>query len=428
MSTTAAPTAPQPQHADRRPGRVRRLDARLATRFVPIVVVLYLLCRFVSFLMIRWVATQQDPAGIPNGPENGHTVDYFDMTRIWDGEWYRRIAEDGYPQELPRNGEGELQQNEWAFYPLFPMLVRLFMAITGGSFAVVASTLALLLGAGAMVVIATLVKEHVGAFVAICTVAVLSASPPSPTFQLAYTESLALLLLSGFLLAVSRQRWGVAIVLALATGLARPVALPLGLVALVAVIMRWRERQSRPIATGEYLRMAGALVSCGLSGLMWPAIAGWRTGESRAYTDTMATWRAGGEIVPFAPWLDNLRLALGEVRGPLLLAVAVALILVAMLGPWASGVGVVMRTWTLGYLLYLGAVLDAWTSTYRYLLFAFPLIIVMIGGGWRPSDERSGSWRFVGLRAVVLVLLGIGWQLWWIWELLRLEPPADYPI
>ena len=124
----------------------------------------------------------------------------------------------------------------------------------------------------------------------------------------------------------------------------------------------------------------------------------------------------------------NSAVALGDFWGRFWLLAFVVAVLVAVLGPWARGLGAPMRTWTLGYLLYLGAVLDPWTSIYRYLLFVFPLAVVMVGGGWAPDDERSRAYRFVGLRTVVLVLLGLGWQVWWGWELLRFIPPADNPI
>ncbi|WP_018156735.1 hypothetical protein [Demetria terragena] len=394
--------------------------------FLPAVLSAYLLLRFFSFVVISIVADSQDPAGVPRGAgEDG--VGYFDMTRIWDGDWYFRIVEEGYPSELPRNAAGDLQQNQWAFYPLYPMLVRAVMAITGLSFPVAAPLLALALGAGAALVMAVLLRDKVGPFVAFCAVAVYAASPPSPTLQLAYTESLAMLLLCAFLLALTREKWWLATALALLTGIARPVALPLGLVALVAVIWRWRSRADRPIDRSTYAGMASSLIACGLSGLMWPTYVGWRTGESSAYTDTMATWRASGEIVPFAPWFDNARYALGDVAGPLVLVLATVLIIAAMAGPWAAALGPELRVWTLGYLLYLAAVLDVWTSLYRYLLFIFPLAVVLIGGGWLASDPRSRM-RFVGLRASVLVLLGLAWQVWWVWELLRLAPPSDNPI
>ena len=74
------------------------------------------------------------------------------MTVLWDGSWYREIAENGYPVPLPVDpSTGAVSQNAWAFYPAFPLLSRLLMSVTGLGFPVVASTLALVCGAGAAV-------------------------------------------------------------------------------------------------------------------------------------------------------------------------------------------------------------------------------------------------------------------------------------
>ncbi len=58
----------------------------------------------------------------------------------WDGQWYWQIATSGYPNDLPRDPSGDVVQNVFAFYPLFPMMSRALMAVTGAGFPV-ASTL-----------------------------------------------------------------------------------------------------------------------------------------------------------------------------------------------------------------------------------------------------------------------------------------------
>ena len=73
---------------------------------------------------------------------------------------------------------------------------------------------------------AGLLTERVGSRVALATVAVWAAFPAAVSLQLAYTESLAMLVLCGFLWAVIRQRWAVTAALALVLGLTRPIALP----------------------------------------------------------------------------------------------------------------------------------------------------------------------------------------------------------
>lgn len=418
--------------APRRPaaGAVRRADwlrRLLDRRLLVIVAVSYLLLRAVSFLLMSHLAPDQDPAGVPNGIE-GDRPDYLDMTRMWDGRWYQEIVEHGYPRDLPRDDSGAVEQNPWAFYPLFPMLTRVLMAITGGSFGLVGSTLALVIGLGAVLVMAVLIRGRLGPLPALATVLVFAAAPPSPVLQMTYTESLAVLLLCCFLLAVDRERWAVAAGVAVLTGLARPVALPLAVVALVAVWLRWRRREERPLPARERLGMLGMLAGCGVAGLIWPTVAWAVTGERGAYTETMASWRAADHLVPLAPMFRNVQVYVGQVTGPILLVVIIALILLAVLGPWARGLGAPMRTWTLAYLGYLAVVLDLGTSVWRYLLLAFPLATIAVGAAGSESCHVAWRRRMVGLRTTVLVLLGLTWQWWWCWELLRTIPPADNPI
>ena len=390
---------------------------RLSRRpFLLMVLGVYLLCRLFSAVVIAIVATHQAPVSW-TGPH----PDYFSMTVLWDGSWYRHIAEVGYPDRLPVIN-AVVQQNDWAFYPAFPMLARGVMRLTGLGFPVVGSTISLVAGTGAALVMGLLLRDRVGRRAALAGVAVYAAFLSAPVLQLAYTEALAMLLLCGYLLAIGRERWLTATALALGIGLTRPIAAPLAVVTLVAVWLRWRRRAEEPLGWREGLCALSALAGCGVSGLMWPVIAGWATGTPTAYTDTMATWRGAGKIVPVKPWWDMAHYLAGDVWGPIWLAVIAVVLLAMVLGPWARGLGPELRVWTLAYAGYLVAVLDPWTSIYRYLLPMFPLAVVAVGGGWVDRREHLLRWR-----AGLLVLLGLAGQVWWVWELLRFVPPTDNP-
>jgi Gpi18-like mannosyltransferase len=159
--------------------------------FIFRVLAIWALCRTFSVVLLTVVSRYQAPVDW-TGPHPS----YFSMTVLWDGFWYRLIAESGYPPALPLDAAtGAVQQNAWAFYPAFPMMSRLLMKVTGLGFPVVGSTLALLLGFGAAVVMGLLLHDRVGPKVALAAVAVYAACPVSPSFQIAYTESLATLLL-----------------------------------------------------------------------------------------------------------------------------------------------------------------------------------------------------------------------------------------
>lgn len=399
---------------------LRRL---LDRRFVLTVVAVWTLCRLVTTLILWQLAEHwQDPSiydgsGVPR---------YFQFATLWDGAWYERIATEGYPEQLPVRDDGQVRQNAWAFYPLFPAFARALTALTGWPFAVTGTLVATVLGYAAAIVVAGLLREKVGRVAALGAVALLGTYPSAPTFQVAYTESLALLLLAAVLWMLVRRAWWSAALVALLTGLARPVALPLGLVALVAVVVRWRGRDGDPVGPREYAGMAAALVGCGLAGLIWPGLV-WRgTGVRDGYTVTMSAWRRGEEVTPFLPTLERVQWLWGDLAGLLILALGLGVLVLAVLGPWARGLGVELRTWCLGYVLYLFAALDPWTSIYRYLMLLFPLFVLMIGGGWARSERWQPTWLIV-LRTVLVAALFVGWQVWWSWELFRFVPPRDDP-
>ncbi|MCE0486294.1 hypothetical protein [Ornithinimicrobium sediminis] len=403
---------------------IRRALTGERVPFVLTVLAVWTLLRIVTTTILLWVTyAEQDPSVF-----TGTQPPFFDVAILWDGKWYQRIAVEGYPGELPVDAAGDVQQNPWAFYPVFPLTVRLLMGGTGLPFGVAATAVATVLGYAAALAIAGLLRHLVGAPGALAAVALVGAFPAAPTLQVAYTESLALLLLATVLWLLVRRRWLPAAGVALLTGLARPIALPLGLVALVAVLVRWRSRHEEPISRGEGLGMVSALAACAASGLIWPAVAWVRTGRPDAYTVTMSAWRQGEPITPFVPTVEVTQLLFGDLRGPLLLLGAGGLLVLAVAGPWARGLGVELRTWCLAYPLYLAAALDPWTSIYRYLLPLFPLFVLLVGAGWARDDRRGRQpgW-LLGVRTAVLVTLFVGWQVWWTWELFRFVPPSDFP-
>lgn len=399
------------------------LSLRPRRAFVAWVLAVYAIARVVTTTILLVVMQHQVPSGMTGGDDV--PVTYFPFTALWDGQWYQTIAEHGYPSTLPRSEGGSVQQNAWAFYPLFPMLSRVGMALTGLHFPAVGSTIALLCGAGAAVLMGLLLRDRIGDPAAYLVVALWASFPASVTLQLAYTESLAMLLLVGYLYALARERWLVATVVALLVGLSRPIAVPLGVVTLVVVVLRWRRRRDRPISGGTYAAMAAALVGCGVAGLLWPAIAWWVTGVRSAYTDTMATWRSSGTVEPFKPWAGMSTYVFGDTWGPVMLY-AVPLVIVAMAaGPWARGLGADLRAWSLAYPAYLAAVLDPYTSIFRYLVPLFPLLVVVLGAGW--ADRRGNGWRRLLWRFVPLLVLCIVGQYYWTDILWRFIPPSDYP-
>ncbi|MCE1179383.1 MAG: hypothetical protein LWW86_10220 [Micrococcales bacterium] len=393
-------------------------------RLLMAVAAAYLLIRAFSAVLIAAAARGQ----VPMPAWTDEHVDYLDMVQMWDGGWYRRIAEQGYPDVLPRDDLGRVKQNPWAFYPMLPMLARLGMRLTGLPFAPVASTIALLTGLAAALLMAVLLRDRIGAWPTVAVVAVWAASPPSPSLQLAYTEGPAMVLLCFFLLLLVRREWVWAGLIGVVIGLTRPIAVPLGAVLALSFAWHWWQlrlagrRLPAPVLAQGALGLAG----CGLGAAIWPMLV-WRgTGLRTAYTDTMASWRGSHEIVPFKPWLGMSKWVFrhgdsAATYGPVSLALLVLVLLLLVCGPWAQRLGVELRAWCLAYPAYLGAVLDPYTSIYRYLLPLFPLVAVVLGVAARRQ------WRWWPLLAVVLVGLGLAGEAVWVWELLVYHPPQDSP-
>ncbi|PWJ56185.1 hypothetical protein SAMN06264364_101160 [Quadrisphaera granulorum] len=332
---------------------------------------------------------------------------------LWDATWYRKIAEGGYPLPLPRSADGAAAQSEWAFFPAYPLLVRLLMTVTGGSWEVVAPTTALLLGAAAAVVLRRLFARVAGEQAALAGLLLVLCAPAAPVLQYAYTESLALLALAWALLTLVERRYGWCVLAVLLLGATRAVALPFALVVLVHAVARWRA-EGRSVTLRDRFALLGLLVASGVAGLAWPVAVGVATGIPDAYTEVQSAWRSG-QVVWVVPWLRASSQLFGDVAGPVLLVAALAALVWWCTGPAARSLGPELPAWVLAQQAYLLVVLDPWTSLFRYLLLQVPvalLIAVQV-----RSRAAVGAWAVAGLALQVVWVA-------WLW---RFSPPSDWP-
>lgn len=353
---------------------------------------------------------------------------YLEFTGLmWDASWYRQIAEGGYPEELPRGADGLVQQNAWAFFPLFPVLVRGVMVVTRAPWHVAAPLLALALGTLAAVVIVRLVERGAPRAVAarpglpLATVALVAAFPTSVVLQVGYTESLALLLIAVTLLLVVERRYAWASLAVLALGFTRAVALPVAAVVVVHALVRWNaSRQGRDALGRREVAGIGLLAgTAALSGVAWPLICGWATGEADGYLQTQASWRAVRDIEPFGAWGYVSQYWFGD-RGWLVVVAALVLTVALLVAPAAWRLGNELHTWAAAYVIYLAAAIEPGTSLARFLLLAFPMAAVTAGLVTRTPLRRR-AW----LTFVILVMLAL--QVVWVYEIWRLTPPTGWP-
>ncbi|MFJ4232453.1 hypothetical protein [Cellulosimicrobium cellulans] len=377
------------------------------------VLAVYGLARAVSAVILLVVARSQEA-----NPWTDAAPSYLPyVARMWDASWYEQIYASGYPDTLPVGPDGAVEQNVWAFFPLFPALVRALDAVTGLGWDMLAPTVALVCGAGAVLVIHRLVATAGAAAVErrpglpLATVLLVSVFPSSPVLQVAYTESLALLLVASALLLLARRRYGWATLVVVLLGFSRAVALPMAAVVLWHGIVRWRRGDLRG---PDAARVSGLLAVALASGFVWPWACSVVTGVHQGYFRTQEAWRGGAEVVPVVPWVDVSRWLMGD-AGPWVLVLVLLATAALVLNPGAARLGPEMHAWSGAYLAYLVAAIQPGTSLVRFLLLAFPLAAVTVG--W----TRSRPW----LAAVTVA--GVAGQVWWVWSLWRLVPPSGWP-
>lgn len=380
---------------------------------------IFALTRVWSTAVLVWAARGQ-PESVWAGAAPGY---WTFVGRFWDAAWYQAIAENGYPASLPTGAGGEVLQNSWAFFPLFPLLGRLLVTITGAPWEVVAPVTATLLAAGAVVVVAHLVEGQARArgyararSLALGTVLLIGIFPSGVVLQVAYTESLSLLLIALSLWLLVRRSYGWTALAVLALGLTRAVALPMAAVVAVHLVSRWRaHRSGRDVLSRRDAAAIGALGACAvLAGVAWPLVSGLVTGQLDAYVRTQAAWRGSFSSAPVVPWIQMAQYVFGPTGIVVLLVVVV--VVVALGASRAAGLaGPEVRAWGLAYPAWLLLAVFPQSSVLRFLLLAFPLGMATIG--LAPSRFRV---------ALVVAASAAGQYVWVVW-LWQITTPTAWP-
>lgn len=396
-------------------GRHAAAQAALA-RPVRSLLVVYLVSRVVALLSI-WVAARwyQNPAGV------GHLEPRLsDMFLLWDSAWYRRIVTEGYPIPLPADPTtGEITYSAWAFFPLFPGLVRAVMS-TGLGFTTSAVLLNLALGAGATILVWKVLSHpgHAASQPARERLAFVAAAlwcfyPATAVMLLPYTEALAAVLVAAALLLLMRQQYLATAVIVLLLGYSRGVAAPIGLAVLAHLVVRWRDERGSggmPFAHDRW-RILVLLAATGISGIAWPMTVGYLSGLPDAFFKVQAAWGQRPDQGPFVLWFSWAWDQRG-VFGVVVMVALVATYLGLVLGRHGRWIPLEVRMWALAYPLYLFAVVRPITSMWRFLLLDFPLAALVASVTMRTSTGQRVVRHWRRRAAVVLVLLVGGIFAW----------------
>jgi hypothetical protein len=302
-------------------------------------------------------------------------------------------------------------ENAWAFMPVYPFVVRGLMALTGLPFATLAVTVSVACAAGTALLFYRLMRHSLSESTSLFAVVLFCVAPLSPLLQVAYAESMFLLLLCASLLLLVRRQYLAMLPVVLVLSFTRPGALPLALaIGLHALARRWH-RHDDPFPTGERVRVGVAAVATAVLGLAWLVVAGAVTGVAGAYTETELAWRAPyvgrGPLVPFTPWIAGANWWFPGGSGVALLVVLLIAFTALMLSPWARRTSVDLRWWAVAYALYLLAVFFPQSSSFRLLMPLFPLLGVL-------AVPRSRVYRAL----LVAVFLAGQWiwlyYCWWV--------------
>ncbi|MCL2465392.1 MAG: hypothetical protein FWF28_10050 [Micrococcales bacterium] len=383
----------------------------------------YAVSRVLTAAVFLWVAGYQKA-----NTWTGAHPSYFPWVGLmFDGSWYQQIALHGYPSVLPVDAAGTVQQNAWAFFPLYPALARGVMVVTRLPWEVAAPLLSTVLAGGAMLAIHRCVAEGAPRAVArwpglpLATVLVVCVFPTSPVLQTAYTESLALLLIAVTLLALLRHRYAWAGLLMVLLGLSRAVAMPMAAVVVIHAAVRWWDaRQGRDRVRPRTWAGLGALTAVAVaSGFLWPAICGWWTGNPEAYVLTQESWRGLHSVQLFIGWTYVPQFWFGG-RWPLVVIPALAFTAAVILAPSAFRLGRELHVWAAAYVVYLAGVVEPGSSLARFLLLAFPLGAATVGAVGRTRRGRA-----VWLAFVVLAMGAL--QVLWIRQIWLFNPTGDWP-
>jgi len=238
-------------------------------------------------LLIRYLAYSQTVGG-------ASLAGFADGLCRWDCGWYVRLSEDGYdPFPVP----SMINAGNWAFFPLYPMLIAALRTVSGLPTMVVAMTASIGLSVLAARLSWPLLGRNLRSYILFS--AFLLAGPFAVYFTTFYTEVLFLTLTIGVLAALQRRRYLAAGALAALMSGTRIVGV---FIVLAIVLEAWLEHRERggsvmgfvPAVLGRpELLLAIFIAPLGLFAYM--AFLHWHIGDALAFQHVQRAWgRATG--------------------------------------------------------------------------------------------------------------------------------------
>jgi Gpi18-like mannosyltransferase len=334
------------------------------------------------------IKTQLNPA--TNNMRTTPTRDVLNVLTSWDGQWYLRVMQTGYPRHVPTTITYATDEARVVFFPLYPRLAHIIDRFLPGGPRVAALGLAWGAGALAVALIGYLAYQHFGSRVALRSIALVSLFPGSFVLSFAYSEGLMFVLVALTLLLLHRRMWLLAGLAAALTTLSRPNALAICAACLIASFDAIRQRREWESIIAPVLSPLGYI--------------GFQIFLARHTGETFVWFR-----VQHKAWNEGFSLGFATVKvvGKALLHpfsspghdITILVLVLAVLMVWRSWRAGLPRTWWAYSVVILFFLISPSTvgPRPRYLLTAFPLLIGT-AAGW-PEEDRD-VWP------VVLSILG----------------------
>jgi Mannosyltransferase (PIG-V) len=374
-ATVAVAVAPAPATT---PSRVRLVSVRESCR--PLVI--YVAARvWMLLVMVGLIAVHR-------------TTTFSEALLSWDGGWYVRAAERGYPHTIPMSA-GRAVQSTLGFFPLFPLTIRGLHALTGLSYLISGEILVTAFGATFAVALWWLMRHLFGTSVADRATALVCFFPGFFVFALIYSEPISLAFTTVCLYALIRRWWWVAGISAALASAARPNAIVLVACCAWAAAVAIAKRR-------EWAALA-ALVLAPLGLLTYFTFLFFRTGNFWAYKISQEqAWQL--RLRPSTPF-DLVRTfvnnpSAGDSALRLLGCVVIVAAAVVLVRSHYPGVMLI-------YGIGLGTVDLFLVPSPRFVLAAFPLVAVIghrLRGRWFALALVVCSGGLAGL--LVLTVLG----------------------
>lgn len=313
----------------------------------------------------------------------------------WDGGWYLHIAQHGYSYHAH-------QQSSVAFFPVYPLVVRLVGALLPGGRALAAIATTMLCGMALLLLFQHWCEQRMPSVAAWWSVVVLAIYPYGWfLYGAAYSDALFLTVTLLAFVLLERDR-------PVAAGLAGMIATaarPTGIVVLIGLIAVMLDRRGVLQRVGGRIRPRDLGVGLAAMGIVgWCAWLALRFGRPFAFIE--AEGAKGWDRAPgLATWLKFDFIKSVTHGSPNWGASAIqALLCVA----FVAAIPMVWRRFGAGYGIYVAAAVlvptvstDDFMGTGRYLLAAFPVLALV---GSKLSSAPRARWTYVAASSAALVL------------------------